>query len=262
MARGVTLFACPAVDGEGFLEVDASFQTVVPAARRLADLAEVWRTEGTVAGEAVAYRMYRGLCRPQDQQVFDRHGVRHDVTVIRPGTVAGEYIKTYGHHHPAPFPGGPSYPEVYEVLAGQGLFLLQRASRSGELRDVCVIEGRPGQKIVIPPDYGHVTINSGDEWLVVANLVAYGWDSTYALYRARRGAAYYALQGDAGPVFLPNLRYGTVPPLRQAEPGGLERFGVRDDVPLYDAFLLDPRSFAFLTHPEAYADVFDRGEWC
>lgn len=261
MAQGVTSFSCPAVEEGGVLALDRSFCPVTPAVRRLEDLADVWLVEGAAAGRAVAYRMYRGLCREEDRGLFERYGVRHDVTVIRPGTVAGEYVKTYGHHHPAPFPGGPSYPEVYEVLAGRGLFLLQRANRMGELADVCLVEGRPGQKIVIPPDYGHVTINCGTDWLVVANLVASGWDSTYVLYRARRGAAYYVLHGEMGPVFLPNPRYGVVPALRHAEPG-LGRFGIREDATLYDAFLLDPGAFDFLVHPEVYADVFARGGWC
>lgn len=268
LEKGSVLLTCPMIDAEGCLQLDASFQTVVPGIRRLSDLADVCKVKGAAAGEAIAYRMYRGVCRAGDQRLFDQNGVRHDLTAIRPGTMAGELIKTYGHHHPAPFPGGPSYPEVYEVLSGRGYFLMQRSSRSGELVDVYVVEGRAGQKIVIPPDYGHVTINPGHDWLVIANLVAYGWDSTYALYKARRGAAYYALMGREDtegymtPLFAANPHYGTVPPLRWSEAGGLDLFGARDDVSLYDAFRTDPKSFDFLSHPEHHTDIFQRMEWC
>lgn len=260
--KGNQILASPSIDEEGSLHLDDCFNAVVPGIRRLADLADVWCDPGALTADGVAYRMYRGVCRPEDQWLFDRHGLRYDITVIRPGSVGGEYIKTYGHHHPAPFPGGPSYPEVYEVLSGRGCFLMQRANRSGALQDVYVVEGRPGQQVVIPPDYGHVTVNVGDGWLILANLVSRGWESTYAAYRANRGAAYYVMAGSQGPAFVPNLHYGVVPPLKRCEPGGLEALGVREEGPLYEAFLMNPDAFAFLTHPERLQNVFDRPGWC
>lgn len=242
------------IDEEGRLHLDAPFPAVQPSIRTLSDLSDVLLVEGAGVGEGIAYRMYRGVCADIDRDLFDAAGIRHDVTVIRPGTVAGEFIKTYGHDHPPRFEGGPTYPEVYEVLAGWGCFLLQRTDADGRVLDVCVVEGRAGQKVMIPPGYGHVTINPSPAWLVIANLVATGWDSDYGTFRRRRGAAYYALAGYRKARFIPNPRYGAVPPLRRMTAGGLERwFGIREELSLYAAFVSDPQAFAFLTRPEDYA---------
>lgn len=245
------------VDGEGCLHLDPPFLPVVPALRYLSDLADVLMAEGAEAGQGIAYRMYRGVYCEDDRNLFEIHGLRYDVTVIRPGTIAREYVKTYGHYHPAPFPGAPTYPEVYEVLSGRGCFLLQRQDAAGRVTDAYVVEAEPGQKVIIPPDYGHVTVNPAPDWLVMANLVATGWDSTYEPYRRLRGGAYYALEGPDGPRFLPNPRYGEVPPLRAGPAGGLEKIGIRDDMPLYFAFRLDPQAFEFLVRPEE----LPRGVW-
>ncbi len=58
---------------------------------------------------------------------------------------------------------------LYEVLEGLAHFLLQ----TNALDDVVLIEARKGDIIVIPPGYGHVTINPRlDETLIMANLVS------------------------------------------------------------------------------------------
>ncbi|WP_301664617.1 glucose-6-phosphate isomerase family protein [Methanoculleus frigidifontis] len=90
--------------------------------------------------------------------------VRFDITVIPPGAVGGEYVKTKGHYHPLT-PAGIGYPELYQVLAGEAHYLLQRKN----LRDVVVVTAKAGEFVLIPPGYGHVTVNPGKENLVMAN---------------------------------------------------------------------------------------------
>jgi oxalate decarboxylase/phosphoglucose isomerase-like protein (cupin superfamily) len=48
-----------------------------------------------------------------------------------------------------------------------------------------------GEKLLIPPDYGHLTINAEKKPLVMANLVFSGFASDYSLFRTRQGGAYY-----------------------------------------------------------------------
>ncbi len=52
-----------------------------------------------------------------------------------------------------------------------------------------------GEFVLIPPGYGHVSINSGKELLVMANLVSTQFESEYALYEEMRsGGAFYAME--------------------------------------------------------------------
>ncbi len=251
-----TLLSSVSIDEEGCLDFHSPFLSVIPSIRDRKDLAEVFMAEGANVEEGVAYRMYRGVCTAEDRAVFEEYGTRHDLTAISPGTVHGEFMKTYGHYHPASQVNGVSYPEVYEVVYGQGYFLMQRTDANGKVTDVYVVEGRQGQKVIIPPDYGHVTVNASEGWLVIANLVADGWNSTYEAYRRLRGAAYYALKGYRKTDFVPNPRYGNVPPLRRVAPGGLAVFGATDETTLYSAFTSNPHSFDFLVNPERYPEQF------
>ena len=54
-----------------------------------------------------------------------KHGLRYDVTVIRPGQIGREYENSRPYH-----PYKPNteftYPEVYEVLAGKAHYLCRR----------------------------------------------------------------------------------------------------------------------------------------
>ena len=89
-------------------------------------------------------------------------------------------------------PAGIGYPELYEVLEGIAHFLLQ----TNALDDVVLIEARKGDIVVIPPGYGHVTINPTlVETLIMANLVSTAFSSDYTWYDTMHGAAYYELVG-------------------------------------------------------------------
>src|SRR5208283_4184895 len=102
-------------------------------------------------------------------------GLPTSITVIPSFDLCGEYVKTKGHYHPAD-PAGTGYPELYDVTEGRALFLIQ----SRTLDDVILISAETGARVVIPPGYGHITINpSPDATLVLANLVSTAFESEY-----------------------------------------------------------------------------------
>lgn len=154
-------------------------------ARKLSELKDVLR--GRVVpdfeGDPDIYYMFR--------QVYKKDGMRFDITVIPAMAIQGECAKTYGHSHP-PAEDGLSYPEVYQVLSGTAIFLLQRANRDRSV-DVALIKADAGQILLIPPNHAHVTINPADTTLVLANVVANGFDSDYSEFKENRGAAFYYL---------------------------------------------------------------------
>lgn len=155
--------------------------------------------------EKPLYLMYRNVSQNEkDHAWMQSRSVRYDITVIPPANLGGEYVKTKGHYHPEN-PAGIGYPEVYEVIGGTAHFLLQTKS----LDDIVLIEGHKGDIVVIPPGYGHVTINpSDDEILTMANLVSTAFSSEYAFYGTMHGAAYYELAGGhmrKNPVYPPGL---------------------------------------------------------
>lgn len=81
-------------------------------------------------------------------------------------------------------PAGVGYPEVYEVLEGRAHFLLQKKT----LDDIVLVEAAKGDIVLIPPGYGHVTINPAqNETLTMANLVSTEFSSEYGFYDEMRG---------------------------------------------------------------------------
>jgi len=103
------------------------------------------------SGSMLLYYMYRDLAlTAEDRAYLNKQNVRFDITIIPPGTVGGEYVKTKGHYHPLS-PSGIGYPELYQVLAGEALYLLQRS----DLGDIVAVTAKAGEFVLIPPGYDH-----------------------------------------------------------------------------------------------------------
>jgi glucose-6-phosphate isomerase, archaeal len=135
------------------------------------------------------------------------------------------------------------------VLEGEAHYLLQ--SRS--LDDVVMVRARAGDLVIIPPDYGHITINpSPHEILAMANIVSTAFESEYADYETSHGAAYFEFSsGD----LKKNPNYPQVPPVRNIRPkSGLGDHRIVKG-PLYD-LIGNAKAVEFLNHPEKYVPVF------
>ncbi|MCU0628942.1 MAG: glucose-6-phosphate isomerase [Methanoregulaceae archaeon] len=193
------------------------------------------------------YFMYRDLALTHsDRQWLRSHHLRYDITAIISRDICGERVKTKGHYHPAS-PHGPGYPEIYEVLIGHAHYLLQDRS----LSDVLLVDAHERDIVIIPPGYGHVSINAGDSDLIMANIVSTAFESEYDEYEKKRGAAYYEL---ADGSLIKNPAYSNVPDLR-----------IKKDVKLRGSLHLPAGSIYemvgtdrlnFLNHPEKAAGLF------
>ena len=128
-----------------------------PRIRTIGEIRGVLRDPACECREPL-YFMYRDLSKsPEDREWLRAEDLRYDITVIPARILCGEYVKTKGHHHP-PGPGGVPYPEIYEVLRGEAHYLLQ--TRAAD--DVRLVRAAAGDRVLVPPGYGHVTINPGE----------------------------------------------------------------------------------------------------
>ncbi|MFA6049204.1 MAG: glucose-6-phosphate isomerase family protein [Candidatus Micrarchaeia archaeon] len=225
--------------------------------RLLSQMAEVLHDPDfakKAGGALELYYMHRGVIRKEDADLFQKNAIRYDVTIIPPKMLGREFNKTAGHYHPQASLG-KSFPELYQVLAGEANYLLQkrvvRAGKDvgGEIEDAVLVCAKEGDAVLVPPNYGHVTANpSKNETLVMANLVECNFKSDYAPYKALGGAAYFELSsGD----FFKNPNYEKVPPLR-ARPARLfeptAEAGITNES-IYAQFLENPQKFKFLKTP-------------
>lgn len=202
------------------------------------------------------YYMYRDVHRIKDEKIIRSNKLRYDVTIIRPDRLGSEYMKTAGHYHPGYFG------ELYEVLYGAAWCLLQKKNQKDHriIEDVILIKAKAGDKIVIPPYYGHILINVGKEHLVTSNWVSGGFSSEYGLYKKTHGAAYYIFEDTLGERFEVNPYYQEVPKIRVARPARIiEKFGILSGRPMYPLLYKEIKKLDFLNNPlnYDYRDVFE-----
>ena len=226
-------------------------RTQEPDIRMLSDIkAVLLDREILQGGDRELYYMYRDLALSRsDHDTMLEHGLRYDITIIPPAMLGREYVKTLGHYHTVVPGTDMSYPEVYEVLAGEGHYLLQKRI-GGSVIDVVMVRASAGDKVIIPPDYGHVTINTSNKELKMANWVSREFASVYEPYVELHGAAYYLTEDG----FIANPGYVDVPEIREAKPSsfsdvglarGREIYGLVKDIEMLD-FLNRPQEFGWL----------------
>jgi len=240
-----------AVDRDGKLIFGEGLTPVTAAIRRKQEMLAVLFEAGADSADELYY-MYRDVCRAEDRQVIAKHGLRYDVTILRPGQVGSEYIKTAGHYHPLKPGTDSTYPEVYEVLYGKAHYLLQTEPDEDGV-DAILVEAIAGDKVLIPPGYGHITINPGSTFLVMSNWVAAGFDSVYGAIAELGGGAYFELASkEDDEQFVVNPRYQPVPRLSSRPVEDRPEFGLLRGQPMYQQFLKSPEKFEFLISPEKY----------
>jgi len=151
-----------------------------------------------------------------------RGGVdQKNITVWEPGTISGEYIKTYGHYHVG------QLDEDYYILMGEGVAVLQTlvTDENGEMiadevAEFKTIVTKPGDKIYMAPGQGHLLVNTGSTYYVTAdnspvnfkeaNPTSMPGHADYELVKQMRGFAYYVVEHNGKPALKKNPLYKSI----------------------------------------------------
>ncbi len=155
-----------------------------------------------------------------------------NITVWEPGTIGGEYIKTYGHYHIG------QLDETYWVLHGEGVALIQKMV---EVNGVAVpdklelfraLPVKTGDSVYMAPGHGHLLVNIGKTYFVTADNspvnfgdkdpVSMPGHADYEMVKMMRGFAYYVVEHEGGVALKKNPLYTEV---RTEDLGGLSVVG-------------------------------------
>ena len=225
--------------------------------RSLAELRQSLADPNAV-GPDPAYWMYNGVARFSAADARGAYNWRYDLTVLPPGRLGEEYLRTAGHYHPIPEGKTAAWPEVYEVLHGSALFLLQRVDDhlAGPLEmrveEFIVLLAHAGEKAMLPPNYGHWTVNVTDGPLVVCNWICADFESHYEPAVQTRGPCCYVVAGEDGPRYERNPHYAHPPAeLRHARPLDAPQLGLRPGQPILTALLREPDIWRYVCNPDA-----------
>jgi glucose-6-phosphate isomerase, archaeal len=219
--------------------------------RRLGDLAPVMLYPMALNQDPdIAYYMLRGLFASKEdmQYAFDEKGMRFDITAMVSAVVGGELLHTSGHYH------NPLIkPEIYQVVSGTAIYLLQQHDMPADsaklsedqlkaalaaapvIRSIAII-AKPGQPVVIPAGWGHVTVNpSLTEPLIMANWLTHRQSSAYGPYDTLSGPAYRIMTDlDGNITARPNENYPEGIPFIFATPKDVPELGLVTGESIYD----------------------------
>lgn len=173
--------------------------------RTRADMELVLLTPGATNGPNTFYYMLRG------GSAFG------NITFLRPGDQAGEYVKTLGHYHPYDFD------ETYKVIQGEGVMLLQKRKevdgvpQDDRIEEFRVVHLRAGDSIALPLRFGHVLVNVGSGFLITKDNSPSDPKTTrvrphadYEPIKRMHGMAYYLVKQNGKPVLRKNPSYKEV----------------------------------------------------
>jgi len=219
-----------------------------PKTRTMDDARDVYLKKGEPQKDL--YYMYRFFEKPNDIKTFENIKAEYDITVFNPGTVGEEFIKTVGHYHGLVPGTNITYPEVYEVLDGQIEFLLQSLPNEEGTVDVVIVQAEVGDKVVSPPNYGHIMVNIGSEPAISSNIQFRNGTAgaSYEFYPAHQGGALYRTQAEEW-VKNPNYKIGTTKTIKPKEK---PEWGLVKNKPLYDSFIEEPEKFRWISEPQNY----------
>lgn len=244
------------------LQFKGDFPFVKKSERSLEELRPYLKNPKANKGPDPVYYVWRYTHLASDNEKINSHNLRYDLTLMPAGMIGGEFVKTAGHYH-------KPYPEVYEVLIGRAYSLIQSESA------VYLAEVGPGEKFIIPPSFGHNTINVFNEPLLIANFVSEKAIYDYNPYKNNRGAMYYFLadgkmidlvrsqtpkaSADArarrtsnGVDIVKNPNYDFVPEIKKIRAKEYPEFGLVKNQPLY-SLVNNLEKLRFLNYPEEFA---------
>lgn len=228
-----------------------------PASKMLGLLAD----ETGIDPDEPFYDVYRGIAYPKDQEILKEAKIRYDITIVMPGTVNGEVKKTSGHYHGWNEGKTNTYGEVYEVLKGTALYVLQKSPNFDaedpsqvKIEDIILVTVREGQTLIVPPGYGHASLNIGDGPMIFSNLAYLPCPVLYDAVKHFHGMSVY-VKKDGGKVAIEeNIRYGAFPRIRFATVHDAPDLGITFGKPAYTSFIKEPEKFRFLPDPDTYED--------
>ncbi len=246
------------------LEFGGGLSPVVPAVRDFSAMKSYLKDPSSTFWSKVVYYMYRDIAREADREKIAAAGVQYDITVVLPGKMGDEFSKTIGHYHSFEDDTAVRYPEVYEILYGKVFFVIQSASPDLERLDrVYAVKMERGEKVLVPPGFGHVLVNPTDDIVVTANWQPRKNVSDYSSYEKHNGAAYYVVEserlsssGKSSPEskFVPNMNYKTLPTLHELRSRELPQYDLRSALPMYFTGTQDLSKLDFLVHPSKYTN--------
>jgi glucose-6-phosphate isomerase, archaeal len=221
--------------------------------RRTIDQVLPMMSDPKAKGPAHLYTIYMDICNEDDLPALQRQGLLYGAVVYNYGSIGAERLRSQGHIHSEKAGTGLRYSEVYEFWTGHGFVYLQKECSPQVSRALLVPVG-PGDKVIVPLGWAHLTVAAADEVLSFGAWCARANKLEYHQLRAMGGPAHFLLSDGN---IVANPRYDSVPEVETVSPRDLPLLGIPYDQPIYTAWQAEPARFDFLPRPELVGDALD-----
>jgi len=194
------------------------------------------------------YYIYRNSRLEKDDSVFRKNGLRYDITVILPGSVGREPVRTIGHAHKLFKGGWPA--EIYQVFFGSAVFLFHDIKTD----HVYAVRRYQGEKIIIPPQCAHITINASlSKPLLVANIFINTRNYNYDFFKKTHGPSWYPIIRKGNRIHFEKNLYVKRNVAFSWKKVSVLPFGISPKMSLYKEFAFHTNRFSFLSNPKKYS---------
>ena len=116
--------------------------------RKFKDMSDKYKNSDGIKGNPTIYNVY----------IIDFKTFEAGLTIVNPGNVNGEYYMTKGHRHENPTK------EIYILQGGKGKLMVKKGKVTK------VIDMVKGKNYILPKNWGHRIINTGDKPLEVMTI--------------------------------------------------------------------------------------------
>ncbi len=192
------------------------------------------------------YAFYERNYWEEDESIFKQYNLNYNLKLVRPGIIGNEYLKTIPHFHILDDLTEETYPEIHEILEGSGVFLLQKHRSVGQIQEVIAIPFVKGDHIFVKNGFGHTTINTGEDPILIASLIKKNSEKDYQPYSAKEGSPYYLIKNDEGnQEYILNANYEKALGLEIQTSPYVDN-PLQFEGSLYESFVHDPEYFSVL----------------
>jgi glucose-6-phosphate isomerase, archaeal len=209
-------------------------------------------------GPDPVYTIAMDVGRVEDRPLLEESMLLFGIVVYARGQLGREPVRSQGHVHAISPHSGWSAPEIFEFWHGRAVVYGQERTLDDPGRCFAINAG-PGDLVVIPPGWAHYVVNADPR-----DFMAFGaWcDRQYGfLYdgvRAREGLAWFPIVSEnLALTWQPNPRYRPSKLITQPA-RAYGDLGLAAGVPIYEQFVRDPETVGWVSHPERFAESWER----
>ncbi|MGL5722422.1 MAG: glucose-6-phosphate isomerase family protein [Brevinema sp.] len=208
------------------------------------------------SGPEIVYSIAMDVGCHKDRQILIDKNLLYGSVIYNQGRLGDEPIRSQGHVHAVSQSCGMSTPELYEIWQGKAIIYMQENVTDDPGRCFAVI-ANPGDKVLVPPSWGHMTISADSEVPLVFGAWCvrdFGFD--YKGVREHNGLAWFPVWKDDSIVWRRNPSYRESV-LVEKSPRTYSEFSLDPTISIYKEFERNGDIVDFIARPSLKQDLWN-----